>query len=528
MKNLIKKHWDIILLSIIVSLIIILNAQPNYVIMGLDNASPYFGIGLILERIKGTSSIIYGGLIYQLPLISILSTIGLSASLISNIYLFLNLITGVIGVYLLVSSLTPKKLPRFIASIIFLTSLFTIWIFSQPNFLFTAAYGSIPMIIYFLGKEDLKLYEYIFLTIFSISFLTTSLNLVAFFLYILQILILVKILSPKKKISSLLLWTLCIILFWIISLQIVKLVNGDYSFLLVNVFAYIKDLLNNSTVKEVSKGIIESEKTNSLVHIFSYSLGWMELHDTANIPIFNFYATYRENLLYLLLGAIPTLTALITVFKVKSKQVLFLTISLIIFLFISSKYGILIIERIPYISDALRWASSKLWPLFIIPIIALNTIFLSKLSELKSKVLIFAFSVLLTISSIVFSIPIYRQNLLSRKTLVNIPKTYFELPKNSEILILPEPQSMYMREYDWGYYGSDFLSYINNSTFVDQANLYETGMIYNKILETNKVPDYIDYILYDKSVQNDKEYNTLLDGFKDVKSNKQYTLYGRQ
>ena len=527
MKELIKKHWDIILLSIIIGLIIILNAQPDYVIMGLDNASPYFGIGIVLERIKGSSSIIYGGLIYQLPLISLLSSIGLSASLISNIYIFLNLITGVVGIYLITSRLTKKNFPRVIASIIFLTSLFTVWIFSQPNFLFIAAYGSIPIIIYFLGEKDLKLYEYVLLGIFSISFLTTSLNLVAFSIYILQILTLAKILFPKKKIKSLLLWAFCLILFWIISLQTIKLINGDSSFLFVNIFDYIKDLLNNSTVKDVSKGIIESEKTNSLIHILSYSLGWMELHDTTNIPIFNFYATYRENLFYLALGTIPTLTALLTIFKVKSKRALFLTVSLIVFLFISSKYGVSLVEKIPYISDALRWTSSKLWPLFIIPIIALNTIFLSKLSDRKSKVLISVFPIFLTISLIIFSLPIYKQNLLSKKTLVNIPDVYFELPKNSEILVLPEPQAMYMREYDWGYYGSDFLSYINNSTFIDQANLYETGVIYNRILETNKVPDYIDYILYDKSVQSDERYDNLLDGFKDIKSNKYYTLYER-
>jgi hypothetical protein len=128
----------------------------------------------------------------------------------------------------------------------------------------------------------------------------------------------------------------------------------------------------------------------------------------------------------------------------------------------------------------------------------------------------------------IYSYPILNGNLLSPKTLVNIPKEYFELPQNSQILILPEPQKLYMREYNWGYYGSDFISYINNSKIVDASNLYETSHIYQKIIESSVVPDDIKYILFDKSVEQENNYNRILDSFTVVNSNKYFDLYERK
>jgi hypothetical protein len=494
--------------------------------MGLDNASPYFDPVTILSRIKDTSTIIYGGILFQFPLL-ILSAFGVSASFLSNIYLISNLILGVLGVYLISSSLSKRKLPRIIAVLIFISSLLTTWIFAHPNFLFIAAYGTIPMLVYFLRKNKKQLIDYLFLIILSILFLTTSLNLIAFILYLTEIVLLVKVLYPKQKLRDLLIWAGSLIVFWILSLQIVKFINGDNSLLFTNIFNYFKDLLNNETVKEISIGIIESEKTNNLIQTLSFSLGWTELHDASRTPIFEFYSLYRENLLFLFLGMIPTLTALYTAFRIKSKKVISLTALLILFIFISSKYGMFVIEKIPLISHGLRWSSSKTWPFFIIPVVTLNTILFKDLLEKSKGVYKYILSIVMITILTIFSFPVLSGNLLSTKTLVNIPQEYFELPKDSEILVLPEPQSLYMREYDWGYYGSDFLSYINSSRFIDQANLYETGVEYSNIIELRKVPKYVDYIMYDKSIESNQDYSEFLEDFKIVNSNNYYTLYGR-
>jgi len=523
-----KKYWNFIIFLIITTTVVLVNIRPNSLIIGLDNASPYFNPSIIVTRIKDTSAIIYGGILFQLPFLSILYNLNITPEVISNVYVFGNFVLGILGSFFLLRNLTKDKLSPIIGSLVLLSNMVTFWIFSQPNFLFMAAYGSIPFLIYFLGIEKEKYYDWFLLTIFSISFLTVSLNLVAFGLYLLQIIVLVRVIYPKSSWKKLISWLFSLIIFWLITLQIVKIINGDTTFILTNIFTYTKDLLNNPFMGTITKDILASEKTNSLLHTPSFSLGWTELHDIHNIPVFTKYGLYRENLLYIFMGIVPSLIALSTIFFKKEKKNIYLTFLLLFFILISSRYGILIIENIPYISSALRWVSSKLWPIYIIPLILLASTLIDEMLYGKKSKLKYLLPLVLLIIMGIYSYPILNGNLLSPKTLVNIPKEYFELPQNSQILILPEPQKLYMREYNWGYYGSDFISYINNSKIVDASNLYETSHIYQKIIESSVVPDDIKYILFDKSVEQENNYNRILDSFTVVNSNKYFDLYERK
>jgi hypothetical protein len=528
MTQFLKKYWDFILLLTITTIIVVLNIRPDYLIIGLDNASPYFNPSIILERIKDTSVMIYGGILFQIPLLSILHNLNIAPKIISNVYVFGNFLLGIFGSFFILKSLTKNKLSAIIGTLVLLSSMFTFWIFSQPNFLFLATYGSIPFLIYFLGKDKHKYYDWIFLIIFSISFLTVSLNLVAFGLYLVQIIILVKILYPKSSWKKLVLWSLTLIIFWLTTLQIVKIINGDTTFILTNIFTYIKDLLNNPFMTTITKDILASEKTNTLLHTLSFSLGWTELHDMHNIPVFAQYGLYRENLLYILMGLIPSLIALATVFLKKDKRNILLTFLFLFFVFISSRYGIWMIENVPYLSSALRWVSSKLWPIYIIPLIVLVSILMDIILNKKENLLKYFVPIVLVVVMGIYSYPVLSGNLLSPKTLVNIPNEYFQLPQGSTILILPEPQKLYMREYNWGYYGSDFISYINNSKIVDASNLYETSYIYQEILRSRVVPKNVEYLVYDKSVRTENQYNDILDGFVLINSNEYFDLYGKE
>lgn len=523
-----KKNWGIITLLAIVLFLIAINIHPNMMIIGLDNASPYFDPSIVLERIKGTSSIIYGGIVFQLPFISALYNLNLSPEIISNTYVFSNFLMGILGMFFVLKSISKKQLTPLIGSLVLISSMLTFWIFTQPNFLFISAYGSVPFLIYFLGKETKRYYDWIFLIIFSISFLTVSLNIVALGMYIIQVIASTKIIYTKTSWKFLAVWLLSIVLFWLGTLQVIQIMNGDTTFILFNIFKYIEELLSNPFMPTVTKDIIASEKTNSLLHTLSFSLGWTELHDVDNIPVFEQYGLYRENISYILMGIVPSLFALMAIFIKKEKRIIFLTILFIFFILISSKYGITIIESVPYLSSALRWASSKLWPIYIVPLVILSSYTVEKVLEGKNMLLKYSIPFVLLITMAIYSYPVLNGNLLSSKTLVNIPNEYLEIPQDSAILILPEPQKLYMREYDWGYYGSDFISYLNSSKVVDAANLYETSYIYQDVLESRVVPDDIEYVVYDRSVQTEEQYSDVLDGFVLINSNKYFDIYGRE
>lgn len=500
--------------------------------MGADNASPYFNPIQILSRIKDTSAVIFGGIVFQVPFLQTLKLIGLTPEVISNIYVFSNFFLGVIGIALIIRKQTNNFWATILGSLIFITSLFTFFIFSQPNFLFIAAYGSIPMLIYILSRNKLSWYHWILLVLFSISFLTTTLNIVAFGLYWFQVLILSQILVKDKNLwKRNLLLGIVTILIWIATIQIIMAINGDYKPFIVNIYQYTQDLLTNAYMPTVTSGILASEKTNSIVRTFQFALGWMELHNSSNQPIFEFYSTYRENILYTLLGIIPFLLSLLTIVYKKSKKYLLLLLVLLLFVLASSGVGMSIIEKIPYLSSGLRWASSKLWPMYVIPITILPSIVIAQM--IKGKKLITKLAILIPLIAIlgIYSYPVLNGHLISQKVLVNVPTEYYNLPTDSKILVLPHPQKLYMRDFEWGYYGSDFISYMNSSQIVDGANMYEYATEYEEILESGVIPSDIRYVMYNTSTEinlDDDQRQKSLELIKDLKpinSNQYFTLY---
>ena len=153
--NFLKRNLDLLIILLISVFIILINFDFSKLVIGLDNASPYFNILDVLARIKGTSSVIYGGILFQAPFIYPLRLIGLAPEVVSNLYLSTNLILGTLGITLLSRRITKNMIASTFASVVLISSLFTFWIFSSPNFLFLASFGSIPLLIYFLSKEKI-------------------------------------------------------------------------------------------------------------------------------------------------------------------------------------------------------------------------------------------------------------------------------------------------------------------------------------------------------------------------------------
>jgi hypothetical protein len=529
----VKKNIDILLVLILCLTIILFNFDFAKLVIGLDNASPYFGISNIISRIKGISSVIYGGILFQAPFL-LLKELGIKPEILSNLYLSLNLVLGSLGITLLSRKFTKNRIVSLFSTIVLVTSLFTTWIFANPNFLFLASYGSIPLIIYFLSKEKLKTIEYIFLVMLSLIFLTTTLNIVAFAIYLLQIVLLTKVLTLKEfSLKRVGIWSCALVLVWLFSIQIIMFLNRDTSLFITQIFAYISSLLKNPYMDKITEGILTSGKSNSILDTARFSTGWMELHDPQNIPIFTKYTLYKTDTVYMFLGLIPFLLSLLSIYFKRNRRNILLTSLLLFFVLLSSKFGIYVIESIPLLKYAIRWPTSKLWPIYIIPLTVLSGITLSYILKLK-KIISYPLIGLLFGILIFYSLPVLNGNLLSPTTKVNIPNEYFKIPSDSKILVLPKPQKLYMREYEWGYYGSDFLSYINTSQIVDGANLYEYSNMYENIFESGYIPKDIEYTLYDRSaeIHLDSEIisksEDLLQGYEEIISNKYFTIYGRE
>ena len=566
----IKKHlsqyWPMYGILIICAIVIIANFKPNTIIMGLDNSSPYFEPAKLLALINEKRLFIYSGALFSVPFFAVLDALRMPPETMSYLYLFFCFGVGISGIALLsysiirrVESKSPYALASGIASIGYICSLFTIWIFAHPNFLFLAAYGSIPWIVFLLSLRinPLKVWFLAAIALFSILFLFTSQNIVAFALYAAQIVILTFVISQVKEKGNALqvlkkpvLWAGAIFAIWIVSLQAQSLLQHDSGTIFTHLGSYINEI-PTSLMEDIRTDIVASESGNDFLNSARFALGWMELHTPSGSTVFQFYDLYKHNLLFITIGLIPFLLslgylALISTNGKKQKldTVLPLFVTLFVGLFLISKYSIPIIQTIPYISDLLRWASSKLWPLFMIPLALTSGLGAAALFsyvrakkftlplKIRPELLLFSVLALLLLA---YGFPLYTGHLIGPTAKVSLPQEYQNLadsiPKESTVLYVPPPQLSYFREYGWGYYGSDFLTYVTHAYVVDRANLYEYGDSYDEYVEAlqtcnSDMPSDIDFILVDKTATNSEgNYEQCLSNKSLTVSNSYFNLY---
>lgn len=535
-----KQHWPIITLLVVLAIIVALNLNRGSVIMGLDNASPYFYPAEIFGKIQGSDAFIYSGVLFSMPFLALLRVF-FSPSVVSHIYVLGCFTLGVVGTYYVSTSVSyvilKKAPPRkcqivgLVSAVILLLSLLTLWILSQPNFLFLAAYASIPWLIFLLtfGDRLPRILRLALLGFFSLIFLITSQNTVAFLLYAIQITVISYTLKPDRtSLKKFLLWAGAVIAVWLITLQIVSIINGDSSFVVTNLISYVRDLSANPFMESIKRDIIASEMRNDIFNSARFATGWMELHNTFGLPIFSYYSIYNT-LHFAVIGIMPAVIAVVyTLHSVyrggnirkRAKQYqLNLLIVAFVGLFLMSVYWISAIKSVPYLSDAFRWSSSKMWPLFIFPMVTLAGVGIVeytsmiykriKTSATVKKSLLISLSVISIIIAISYGFPLFIGTAVSETVTVTVPQDYFDMRQHiepdSSILYVPPPQDLYFRTYHWGYFGSDFLSYIYPADIIDSANLYEYGESYEDYLaglygcELETLTD-VDYILYDHSV----------------------------
>ncbi len=505
----VKRNLWILPPLLILIYIFAINYSPDTVIMGLDNASPYFSPLDIIKRVVDSNSFIYGGIIFISPLFWIIRTIGVSPSLLSFLYIYTCVSLGILGIILISKRFNKDKRFRYVSFLVSLTSLVTLWIISQPNFLFIAAYGSIPLIIYYLSSiiEKKNIFPLMLLTIL---FLITSLNLIAFSLFIVQIFIISLAISHdrKKTIIQSIVWTLVTVIFWITTLQTINIINGSQQTIFSSLGEYIHQVKENPYMEYISDDLISSESKNEIIDSMRFSTGWMEMHDINSIPIFRFYDEYKSTI-FTIIGSIPFIFSLLSIYKKQeNRRVILLTITLLATVFLTSKYTVQLIDNISLFRNSLRWLTSKIWPMYLIPISVLSEIGFSNLLQKKRVGIKIILTTITFLLIAVYGFPLFTGTAFSESTKVKIPDKYFELgdilEDNNITLYLPSPQKLYFRQYQWGYYGSDFLSYITDKNTVDSANLYEYPLLYEKLKEEVNNCNFsnVDLLIYDRTVEN--------------------------
>lgn len=542
-----KNNYHVIVLTTLVGSIIILNVHPGKYIMGFDNISPYFSTGAIHNLAThdgGAQFINYNSLLLPVPFLKALQILHIPPWAINQLYLFGSFAIGTFGAAYLTQFATrplipEKRKPSFIlGGLFYSTSLFTIWIFNQPNFYFVASFASIPWVIYLLSKfllspkilrSNLKdnLLNIPLIIMILVLYLQTSLNLVAFTCYTFAILIIVSAIlhlyKSKHILRRIILTTLIFVPCWIILLQAELLLSGNNISILTLLKSHFSDLANNQIIGEVTREFHDSSfYRNDIINTIRFAGNWFSFHDMDNDPIFQHTRFYDSNILIVLLGVIPLLfsifpPAISSKWKAIKRQSPLLGI-LLTGIFLSSRYFLYIVQNSELLSTAFRWSPSKFWPLQIIPLIILATLgillIFEKLKNSRSQAIL---AILLILINVIYVFPILSGNLVSQKLITDIPQEYLDV-RTSETetgyaLYLPAPQQLYIYTYDWGYYGSEFFSYTNNPNqsnikFLDYFNHYSEFSDLEKTLEecdTDKISSKfqssnISTVIWDRSL----------------------------
>ncbi len=557
------RYFFLIVVAVLLS-ILVFSYKTGAVIMGLDNASPFFGVKFLTQKLSGIGVLIFSGNLPVVLFSEVALKLGITPSVISYLYYSFCFLSGIIFQLLISKSilviLNLKKNYIYVLLLSFLLicgNLAVIWIFSQPILSFAAGFGSLFSIVYALNFCKSRNKQILLLIPYSLLFFTATVNLVTFSQLLLQIILLSVFMyflqkeekySLKdfiKKKSIVFIYIISFIVFVIVTYTFLSRLSG--SSLIDNFNQYVENLKNNELSQTTTDSLFESELRNSLFNSIRFSTGWVELHDKDNNTVFENYDLF-ESKIYIFIGVIPVLLSLfILLFNIIRKnltkgEVKVISYSFIFFIIYSlffSKYFLQVYQSVPLIQHALRWPSSKLWGGYLFLYINLFAVSIAILFKrvttnvYVNNILFIWFIAVL----IMYLYPNYKDGIFSNSVQNKIPDSYFALDSyinpDDNVLVIPDPQISYFREYSWGYYGADFLKYISDGKFYDASNVFELDFNYDDLINSyekcdKEVLENFDYIIFYKDMKDVKEVINNCDrelNLETVEDNSNYSLF---
>lgn len=155
-----RENWPVFLLFIISVILCLRNYTPGTFLSGWDTLHPEFNFGLAFERAffgvfrveQGLGAVAGHSHMADLPRIIILylAHFILPLSFLRYFYIFLNLVAGTLGMYLLLKKhFVKQKIPSFLGALFYLLNIGTVQIFNVPFEMFTTLFATLPFIFYF-------------------------------------------------------------------------------------------------------------------------------------------------------------------------------------------------------------------------------------------------------------------------------------------------------------------------------------------------------------------------------------------
>ncbi len=547
-----KKNWGVFSLFILLMVIVFLNVKPGYFVMGNDNFSPEIRPDVTLERslfspawrayrVLGIPSDSEQSDIFRTAVFSVFS-FAFPGWLLSQGYLFFTFIIASISMGLLTGWFVEKLFGEgkkqygvLIGGVFYMANMLTSWIYFFPVHLFVAAYAFLPFLLWrlqcFLVKPSLR--SVLLLVIASLLLATAALTATMYLVCTIVILFFTFLFfvygagERKKKFFFLgLFFTIGIQLFWLLPF-------GTY------VVSNTKPLQDSAINRQITATTIENEaRFNTAVNVPRYYSSWMDTKENTREYTFPYRDWYKTTLVGNALSSLPIIFLCIGGGYLLYKRNILGILILPVF------FGWFVIKGInaplgsyfewfqasfPVVAQVFRWQSSKLWPLLgmAIPILAsvgvLATVgFLSSKTHAWKRIVDVVAVGGIMLLLLFFVHPYFQGDLVRKRVYVAIPNEYFQLAQYLDandrfgrIYLAPEANTLYFRNYSWGFWGSVVLNYLLRNPIIEKALIigsYEneqaftvlTNAYYSEDAETfvNALWRYeVSYVLVDGNVE---------------------------
>ncbi len=551
-----EKRFPEILLILLLLSICILSLQPGKYLLSNDNYSPELNPTLSVSRylespawrgyrVLGFASESEQADVFRSGIYSVFDTF-LPSWLIGQLFYFFSMAIGSVSIACLTRILIQKsKLKRYfnwgylLSGVIYFSTLWTMWLFYQNMAPYIVNFGFLPLILLAIYRYSVKNSwgNLFFLFVSSILFSATSVIATLFFIdliFLVAFTLFTNLISKKEKKKEVknILITLGVFLitqlFWILPFIHYTLSTSS-------------DIIDSYTNRTITASVIDLE-TDFQTLINSARMYNRTLFDMdGNKYLFPMAEVYQSYDFYKVIGLIPVFLSLIAlifgIFK-KNYKLLFWGIlgfgSLYLIKVLNPPLGEVfgwLQENIPLFKQVLRWPFSKLGQIYLICITVLSTfgaVYLIKFfaffvgKKFPKRLYILSSFVLLCILQLVYAEYMFRGDIFADRAAVSIPQEYFELGEYLEenddrgrIYYAPPSNNNYFREYEWGFWGSQFISYIIPNPVMDMSlavgsNVGEKALleILNTVRSENKeeflylMQRYdVSYVLFDTSVE---------------------------
>ena len=558
MRNFLRRNWGKILLAVLLIIVSVLSFKFGYSYLSNDNYSPDLDPLLTIERslespawrsyrVLGFASESEQADVFRSCFYYILDLFLPTWSL-SQVFALLCLFVGSWFTGLLASNLikdTDKKkyseLVFLLGGIFYVSTLWTVWVYYQNMFPYITQFGFLPLVVWSIYRliKNFTWKNALLLFFSSILFTSTFVIATLFVVDIVVILIFTLIFaltyskglkSILKKVFLTLLLFVSTQLFWILPfIHYTTNVSGD--------------IVDSYTNRSITTSVIDLEARDqdalNSAKLFTRTV----LEEQDGEYVFEEAEEYAKYDFFDAIGLIPAIfTLILFVFSLIKKKLIYFILSLLSVLVwfviknVNPPLGSVFIwvqDNIPLFKQVFRWASSKTMNIYLLllsvcaPVGFIYLIdFLGGFLKKGLKYILFVFSTLVVIVPTLFYAQyLFTGDIYPERAIVEVPDEYYELGDYLEdkgltearILYLPMANNNYFRSYDWGFWGSNFISYIIPNPIMDLSSSIGSEYGENAILEIqeafrardletfeNLISKYeIDYLLIDKTLNED-------------------------